>query len=413
MRIQSSTYGTPSTLNQSPLPAGTGNANFSGWTSLYNVANVDYTNTAYNINRSNFRYFGTNATISGRGRDTWAFGGTVSSAAATILVDTYGTTSSALTDGFDDEAQRQESDFTAAWTSTSSLTTSTRSTCEIEVVNNALIQVGDTLTLVDNSGTSRVFTANTDFAIGGSANATSSNIATAIQGSGFFTAAQNAYAGYENFATVTQLSLGPTGDQTNASSRTTAITITNFVGGSNAALVQLSYMQVPSAATLSNGTTPNSNWSAYQPDDGGANPNYTSLGAPASYFRTITDSTGLSRSSMEVTFTAIYNGGGVTNFSQYLQNGDCYFFVRKVGSSNLSAITGKTIPPMCLHGSTYSAGTFNQGKTLSGSYIRVNNTATNSVQGTFGGVDCQNGFYLEILINNPLLKINQISVTFV
>ena len=87
------------------------------------------------------------------------------------------------------------------------------------------------------------------------------------------------------------------------------------------------------------------------------------------------------------------------------------FFVRKVDSSNAQGLKGKTIPPMRLHGSTFGGG-FDQGKTIEGSYIRTTTSATTTIQGTFGIYGCVDGFYLEIQITDPLLRVDSISVSF-
>mgnify|MGYP007063369824 CR=1 FL=1 len=108
-----------SALNQSPF--GTGSSNFSGWDSDNDNDNATYSNTAYAVNRNNFRYMGTQASASAYPRDPWANGSTQSSANASVLVDTYGTTSSDLFEGFTDEARRTESDYTTAWTSSDDL----------------------------------------------------------------------------------------------------------------------------------------------------------------------------------------------------------------------------------------------------------------------------------------------------
>ena len=172
-----------------------------------------------------------------------------------------------------------------------------------------------------------------------------------------------------------------------------------------------SFIQDASVATFSNGTTINPNWSTFKPDSGGLNPDYTSLSGPASYYRTIVDSTGLSRSSFTVTFTGTYNNSSISNFTQYLANSAMKFFIRKVNSSNAQGLSGKTIPPMRFHGPNFG-GNFDQGKTIEGSYCRTTTAATNQVQGTFGIFGCVGGFYLEIQITDPAFKLNSIDVSF-
>lgn len=397
-------------IQQSPLPGGAGNANFTGWTSQYDVQNVSYSNGSVTIDDDEFRYFGNTANISGQLNHPWGGTTNVNTPNASILVDTYGTDSEDLVDYFNDEARRLESDYTTAWVSANTLGTASTATCQIEVVNNP--SNGDAFWLVSYGTALLSFTAGTDFAIGATAADTALNIAAALTANiNFGNAFVSPYAGYETYITVEQVSAGPDGNQANPPLGSANFAVTNFTDGSNAALVMRSYIQYANRATFSNGTTLNSDWSTYKPDSGGLNPDYGALGGPASYFRTIVDATGLSRSSFDVTFIGTYNNVTVTNFTQYLANSALKFFVRKVNSSNAQGISGKTIPPMRLHGGTFGAS-FNQGKTIDGSYCRITTAATTTIQGTFATFGCVNGFYLEIQITDPNLKIDSINVVF-
>lgn len=408
--IDNSTYGFTN-LNQSPLPTGAGAANYTGWTSQYDVQNISYSNGAITINRSSFRFFGSTGSAN---IELYRWSGsknTYASPSSSILVDTYGTTSTDLTDGFDDEARRLDGDYTSAWVSANSLSTASTATCQIEVVNNP--SNGDAFWLVSYGTALLSFTAGTDFAIGATAADTAINIAAALTANiNFGNAFVSPYVGFETYITVEQVSAGPDGNQSNPPLGSANYAVTDFTDGSNDALVMLSYIQYASRATYSNGVTLNSDWSAFKPDSGGLNPDYGGLSGPASYFRTIVDSTGLSRSSFTVTFVGTYSNVNVTNFTQYLSNGKLKFFIRKVGSSNPQGISGKTIPPMRLHGSTFGAG-FDQGKTIAGSYCRTTTAATTVIDGTFGIYGCTGGFYLEIQITDQNLKLNNISVVFV
>ena len=66
---------------------------------------------------------------------------------------------------------------------------------------------------------------------------------------------------------------------------------------------------------------------------------------------------------------------------------------------------------MRLHGGNFGGG-FDQGKTVEGSYIRTTTGAATMIQGTFGLFGCVDGFYLEIQITDPLLRLDSISVSF-
>lgn len=407
--IDNNTYGF-NNIPQSPLPGGVGSANFTGWTAKYDVQNVSYQNNAVTINKNNFRYFGNVGSATARINHAWdgdfnVFGSTP----ASILVDTYGTTSNDLEDNFDDEARRLQGDYTSVWVSSDFLGTASTASCQINLTGNLV--AGNDVQLTDFNGTNRIFIAGTDFPIGPTAADTALSLSTVIAASGFFGSSfVSPYVGFETYITVTQSSAGPVGNRTN-NAPTGNVTVTDFTDGSNDALVMRSYIQDASTATFSNGVTPNPDWSSYKPDSGGANPDYTALSGPASYYRTIIDSTGLSRSSFEVEFVGRYNNSTISNFTQYLANSALKFFVRKVNSSNPQGISGKTIPPMRLHGSTF--GSFDQGKSIEGSYIRTTTAATRTIQGTFGIFGCVDGFYLEIQITDPLLKIDSINVVFV
>ena len=123
LQITGTEYGLP-TLNQSPF--GTGSGSFAGWTIAYNNLNANYSNAAWAINASNFRFRGTTGNVSGRVRDPWANSSYTHSSNAAILVDTYGTTSSDLVEDFDDENRRQTATYNGGatagnWTSTNAL----------------------------------------------------------------------------------------------------------------------------------------------------------------------------------------------------------------------------------------------------------------------------------------------------
>jgi hypothetical protein len=411
IQITGSEYGI-STINNSPISGGTGASNFSGWTTNYNIQNVDYQNTSVAISGTNYRFRGNNANISARVRDTWANSGYTNSSNASILIDTYTSTSGDLFEAFDSENKRQQSNYTTAWDSTSALTAVSGAECKIEVVNNGLIQAGDTITLVDTGGVNRVLTAGTNFDVGGSSSTTATNISASIN-SNFGAQFTSAVDGYTNtIVNVTQDTLGPSGNQTNTSSRPGAITVSNFEEGANDALVMGGKLLVPNQGTLFNGSADGviaSDWTGYSPSVGGANPNYTALGFPAAFFRTIVDTTGLSRSSFQIVFTGTF----VSNATTDLANSNLRIFLRKVASPTGGAIVGKTAVPMRLHGGTFgSAGAFNQGETVDGSYLREDSSSGNTVNGTFGTWKCQDGFYMEILLYNNTIKIDRFDVTF-
>lgn len=407
--LDNSTYGFTN-LNQSPLPGGTGNANFTGWTSAFDNTGTSYSNTAITINRSSFRYTGTLGRINIRTNLVWGGGNrTTASSNANILVDTFSTSSTNLSEIFDSENRRLESDYTTAWTSTNPLSADRAATCKIQVVDNALIQGGDTITLVDATGTSRVLTAGTTFSVGAAGSDTATNISNAINATygSQFTAVVDTYT--NTIVNVTQDTIGPSGNQTNASSRVSAITVANFEEGSNDAMVYYGQLLQATQSQLGGSGAITTDWSTYKPDSGGANPDYTSLTGPATFYREFTDTGGVSRSSMQFSFTGTF----VSNATTDLTNQDLRIFVRKVASPTGGALVGTTIVPMRLHGGTFgSDGPFDQGKTVGGSYIREGSSSGNTVNASFGTFPCENGIYVEIMIYNSTIKIDRIDVTF-
>ena len=300
LRVTATNYGI-STLNQSPLSGGSGASKFSGYTNGFNQDNVTYQNTSGAISSSNFRYRGTDARVSAFPRDTWASGGTINSVNASILVDTYGTTSTDLIENFDDENRRQASNY--------------------------------------NTGSTT-----------------------------------------GNWNSTTSLSAGE-------------------------ALVLGGQLLIPNQATLTNGSS-NSNFSSYAPTAGGANPNYSALGATVSYYRAIVDSTGLNRSS----FTVVFSGTFVANATTDLLNENLKMFVRRRASANGGNAGYNTAYPLLVHGALYNFAAFDDGVT--NGQIREASSSGNTVNCTFGGFTCETGFFVEIQIANTAIKLDSFSVTF-
>ena len=162
---------------------------------------------------------------------------------------------------------------------------------------------------------------------------------------------------------------------------------------------------VPSAATLTSGSA-NADWSSYSPTSGGSNPDYSSLTAPVNYYRTIVDSVGSSRAG----FTIVFSGSFVSNATTDLANEDLQIFISRIASTT-GGKTGATNPDFLeIHGSVYNFSTFDDGTT--DGYIRESSSSGNTVNCTFGGFDCQDGFYMHIRINDDAIKISSLTVSF-
>lgn len=287
------------TLAQSPF--GSGSANFSGWTNDYNQNNVSYTKTDWAITGTTARYRGTGASASATPYDTWASGSAVSSSNDSILIDTYGTTSSDLIEDFDDENRRQDS----TW----------------------------------NTGSST-----------------------------------------GNWSSSTSLSSGE-------------------------AMIIDGKLMAPSVAYLTSGSV-QTDWSSFSPTAGGANPDYTGLTVPVNYYRTIVDTSGLNRSS----FTIVFTGTFVSNATTDLANSDLEIFISRRASAS-GGNSGYNNPDLLLlHGANYNFATFDDGVT--DGHIREASSSGSTVNCTFGGFSCEDGFFMHIRINDATIKIDRLSVTF-
>jgi hypothetical protein len=299
LQVEATNYGI-TLLSQSPF--GSGSARFSGWTNDYNVNGVSYSNIAFNINNSNFRYAGTSAIGRSRVRDTWGNSSYTNTSSSSILVDTVSTPApSDTSEDFIEESYRTTSGYVASsWNSTTALSS------------------GD-------------------------------------------------------------------------------------------ALVYFGQLMSPSASTLSSGGT-NTNWTTFSPNSG-SQPNYSALGVPCSYYRRVpADST--SRASFTLVFdgTSTFVGG---NALTDLINSNLEIFIRRIGSSNVGANTGAAAPPLRLHTSNqYNFATFDDGNTVAGSYIRLASSSGNTIEGTFGSFDCQDGLLIEIRLTNATIKLSGFDVTF-
>jgi len=167
-----------------------------------------------------------------------------------------------------------------------------------------------------------------------------------------------------------------------------------------------SQLIIPSAGTVSNGAS-NANWSSYAPTAGGANPNYSALSANSNYYRTIVDTSGSSRAGFTMTLT----GNFVTNATADLAASLLQIFISKRASTVPGAQTGPNNPNFLhMHGAVYNFATFDDGVT--NGQIRESSSSGGTVNCTFGGYDCQTGFFMRILIADSRIKISRLSVSF-
>jgi hypothetical protein len=94
-----------------------------------------------------------------------------------------------------------------------------------------------------------------------------------------------------------------------------------------------------------------------------------------------------------------------------LANENLKIYIRRVNSSGGGG-SGVNSNRLRLHGANYNFATFDDGATVAGSYIRESSSSGNTVNATFGGYPCINGFYIQIEIANAGIKIDSFDVTF-
>jgi len=161
----------------------------------------------------------------------------------------------------------------------------------------------------------------------------------------------------------------------------------------------------PERMTLSNGST-QTDFTLFKPNINGANPNYTGLTVPVSYYRTIVDTSGDEQANFVITFT----GNFVSNATNDLSNSHLEIFISRRASAG-GGFSGFNNPNLLkLHGSAYNFATFNDGVTDGN--IRLNSSSGNTVRGTFGGFSCEGGFFMHIKIVNSNIRISTLQVSY-
>jgi len=418
-------YGLP-TLNQAGF--GVGAANFSGWTNDHDQDNVDYQNMAWSITAVNYRYLGPTANVNSNVQDPWATSGSVVSSDASVLIDTYGVTSTVLTRDYDDEARRQDATFNAGaatgnWISTDDLNGILYAATGVIRVLTAPLTVGDTFTIgaTTFTGVAGARTPGSDDfdATLGTLAALQAELITAINDplngtAGVVTASAGLLDGTGGDVRVTAVTAGSAGNAialaTSVPARI-AVSATTLLRGGIPAQVWNSRLVVPSSTTLvrSDGpNSPNADWTTYSPTTLGANPDYTTLTAPAIGFETFDDTSGLFRASGTLVFTGSFAGA---NALADLVSGalQVWIFKRTGSVGNAGPLPGNS-RPLILHGGTYSFATFDDG--LTDPKIREATSSVNTINFTFGGFSMLDGIHVAWKINDPSIQIDSVSATF-
>ena len=293
LKIEGADYGLPNLILEPFNDPG-----FAGWSNEENVQNVNYQKSDWSLNALNYRFRGSTASSSSFPRDTWNNGSSSSSVNESILVDTYSDNSNNLTENFNGESKRLNSDYVTPWDS------------------------------------------------------------------------------------VLTLSSGE-------------------------ALVMGGKLQIPSKGTFEGeSTTINSNWSSFSPTLGGVNPNYSTLEGSSNFFRKFVDVSGLERGN----FTFVFAGNFVVDAKTDLNNDDLQVVIRRVESTDPTADKGAGANPLYLSGADYNFSAFDDG--LTNGQVRLGSSSGNIIQGTFGSLNCKDGIYCEVIINNLNITISQITLTF-
>jgi hypothetical protein len=202
------------------------------------------------------------------------------------------------------------------------------------------------------------------------------------------------------------------------SNDTLATSISNQTGSSgpfcDACLVG-GYLVRPDKYWLSAGlSTLQPNLTSYKPDKNGTNPNYSSYTQTSTYHRRFYTASALNISSFQIVFSGSFGTSG--NAITALSSSQLKVYIRRV-----DCVTGGSFGfganPLSLHGGLYNSGSpanpFNDGASgvdTPGSLIRTGGT-TNTINATFGTYAAKTGFWMELQIVDPDIKIDYINVT--
>jgi hypothetical protein len=177
------------------------------------------------------------------------------------------------------------------------------------------------------------------------------------------------------------------------------------------------YLVRPDKYWLSDGLTPvlatiQANLTTYKPNTGGTNPDYSGVGyqTKSTYHRRFFTYSIKNINSFTMTFSGTTTG--YTDFTAALSSSQLKVYIRRV-SSGSGGSYGHSANPLSLHGGSYDFSSFDDGvsgvDTL-GSLIRTS-TSGNAVSGTFGLYSANVGFWMELQIVDPAIKIDYINVT--
>ena len=156
------------------------------------------------------------------------------------------------------------------------------------------------------------------------------------------------------------------------------------------------------------------NLTSYKPNTLGPNPNYSTYTQRATYHRRFYTANVLPIANFDMSFGGSWGSSG--NAATALANSQLKIYVRRENSQP-GGSSGHGANPLALHGALYNSGSpvnpFNDGASgvdTVGSLIRTAGSG-NTVTGTFGNFGALNGFWVEIQIVDPDIKLDFINVT--
>jgi len=157
-----------------------------------------------------------------------------------------------------------------------------------------------------------------------------------------------------------------------------------------------------------NTSTIQPNLTAYKPDAGGANPDYSSLTNSAFYSRRFYTASAKAITNFKLTFGG--DAGASGNWGAALVASNLKIYVRREATSG-GGSTGYAANPLSVHGTAFNNATWNDAAagpdTTSAASRSVTNT--NDVTVTFATKNCVTGFWVDILIVDPTIELQVIN----
>ena len=161
------------------------------------------------------------------------------------------------------------------------------------------------------------------------------------------------------------------------------------------------------------------NLSTYNPDKNGANPDYSGFVGTATFHRLFSISNNptfanLPISSFEFIFIDGFFGVGKTA-QQALVTAGFRIYIRKAQETSGAGNVGHNAIPLSLHGPNPFTTILDPPTSAdaASAQCRTTLTSSNTVAGTFGGFNPINGFFVEIQIVDPIIRIDIISIKLI